>query len=358
MTALIKRAGLLAAIAGVLFGGLPGCATKQASSNNFIVFPQPPDEPRIQYLMSFGTENDLGGGSKFTDFIVGQEKVFKPIWKPYGLTMRDGKIYVCDTQMGNVSVSDMERRKIRYIEPAGLAALRLPINVAVDKDGTVYVTDTMREQVMIYDKQDNFLEALGKKDEMKPCGIALAGDRLYVTDLKNANVRVYNKANRQLLFKFPKDPNDEKTKLFQPTNIAIDPKGRMLVSDTGGFCVKVFDPEGNYVRTIGEIGDHPGQFSLPKGVAVDHEGRMFVVDAAAPVVQMFDSEGRLLMYFGEPKNSGEAGLYLPASIAVDYDNVALFEKYAAPGFKIDYLVLITNQAGPRKVSVFGFLKKP
>jgi DNA-binding beta-propeller fold protein YncE len=334
-----------------------GCATKKPAPKNFIVFPAPPEEPRIQYLMSYGSETELGEGSRFANFVVGEEKVYRPIWKPYGLTIRDGKIFVCDTQAGNVSVADLATRKMRALKPQGLAAMKTPVNVAVDKDGTVYVTDTGREQVLIYDKQGSLLEALGKKDEMKPCGIALAGDRLYVTDLKAHNIRVYNKASRQLLFTFPKDAKDAKASVFQPTNVAVDPNGRVCVADTGGFCVKVYDRDGNFLRSFGDLGVTPGQFTLPKGVGVDREGRIYVVDAAAAVVQLFDAEGRLLMFFGEPKSSGDAGLYLPAAITIDYDNVRFFQKYLAPGYKLEYVILLTNQVGPHKVSAFGFIKK-
>jgi hypothetical protein len=72
---------------------------------------------------------------------------------------------------------------------------------------------------------------------------------------------------------------------------------------------------------------------------------------------MFNAEGKLLMFFGEPKSSGEAGLYLPAGLTIDYENVGLFQKYVAPGYKLEYLILVTNQVGPNKVSVYGFLKK-
>jgi hypothetical protein len=81
------------------------------------------------------------------------------------------------------------------------------------------------------------------------------------------------------------------------------------------------------------------------------------VDAAAPVVQLFDHQGKLLMFFGQPATSGDAGLYLPAGITVDYENADLFQKYAAPGYKFEYVILLTNQVGPQKVSIFGFLKK-
>ena len=71
--------------------------------------------------------------------------------------------------------------------------MRLPINVAVDTDGTRYVTDTTRGQVLIYSASDEYLGAIGKKEEFKPVGVAVAGNRLYVTDLKGHNVRVYCK---------------------------------------------------------------------------------------------------------------------------------------------------------------------
>jgi hypothetical protein len=131
----------------------------------------------------------------------------------------------------------------------------------------------------------------------------------------------------------------------------------MFVSDSGGFTIKAYDAEGNYVRTIGEMGLKPGRFALPKGIAVDREGRIYVIDAATALAQVFDKQGQLLMYFGEPKSSGRGAMYLPAALAIDYQNVDLYQKYAAPGYKIEYLIFVTNQAGPQKVNVYGFLRK-
>ena len=352
---LTNRNCILLGIAAVL-SFAPGCATKKPEPQNYIVFPPPPDEARLQYLMSFGSEGDLGGGTKFGQFLAGEEKIVRPIYKPYGLTIKQGKIYVCDTQAGSVIIADLARRKMRLLKPIGQAAMKMPISVAVDNDGDCYVTDTGRGQVLIYSKDGNLIEAVGKTGEMTPCGIALAGERLYVTDLKSHNVLVYNKANRQLLFSVPRSGTNASARLAGPTNVAIDSQGKIYVSDSRGFEAKVYDAEGNYLRTIGEQGVTPGQFTLPKGIGVDREGRVYVLDAAAPVIQLFDSEGRLLMHFGQPGTSGAGSLYLPAGLTIDYDNVGLFQKYAAPGVKIEYLILVTNQAGPQKVSVYGFIK--
>jgi DNA-binding beta-propeller fold protein YncE len=264
---------------------------------------------------------------------------------------------VCDTQGANISMVDLSRHRIRYLRPSGQAAMQTPINIAVDQDGTRYVTDPKRGQVLIYGSDGSFGGELGKKGEMRPCGIAVAGERLYVTDLSNHCVRVYSKARRELAFSIPRDAKDEKARLRSPTNVAIGEKGQIYVSDTGGFAVQIYDAEGYYLRTLGEMGLEPGRFALPKGVGVDRDGRVYVVDAATAVVQLFDPQGRLLMYFGEPKTSGPAGMYLPAGLAVDYSNVDYFQKYAAPGYKVQYLIFVTNQAGPQKVSIYGFLRK-
>jgi sugar lactone lactonase YvrE len=337
---------------------LTGCATRPPAQKVHIFFPPAPDEPRIQYLTGFGSESDLGGRSWFAEFIVGAEqRIHRPIWKPYGITTSKGRIYICDTQAANVGTVDLARRTLRFLRPAGEAAMSLPLNIAVDSDGTKYVADGKRRQVLIYDSRGQYQTPIGVKDEMRPCGIALAGDKLYVTDTLNHCVRVYRKSDRELLLTVPSDPADEKAKLHAPTNIAVDQQGRMYVTDTGGFAVHVYDVDGKLLRGFGDLGVTPGSFALPKGIGVDREGRVYVVDAATTVVQVFDADSRLLMYFGEPARSGEAALYLPAGLAIDYDNTGYFQKYVAPGWAIEYLILVVNQAGPHKVNVYGYLKK-
>ena len=89
---------------------------------------------------------------------------------------------------------------------------------------------------------------------------------------------------------------------------------------------------------------------------MDLKGRVFVVDAGSQTCQIFDPEGRLLLYFGAPDSGGPDGagtLGLPAAVCVDYENLARFQKYAAPGFILEELILISNQFGPHKISVFG-----
>jgi DNA-binding beta-propeller fold protein YncE len=253
---------------------------------------------------------------------------------------------------------DLTEHRMQALAPRGEGVIKEPINITVDDDGTQYVADSGRNQVLVFDGKALYRGAVGAKDEMKPRDVAIGKDRFYVADAKNHCVHVYAKDTRKELFTIPKgkDADAIPTKLFQPTNLALDSKGQLYVCDTGAFRVQLYDAEGKYVRTFGRNGDSPGEFRMPKGVAVDREGRLFVADAANQNIQIFDREGRLLMWFGEPEAS-DAPLDLPAKVIIDYDHVELFRKYAAPNFRLEYLVIVTNQYGNRKVSVYGFGQK-
>jgi sugar lactone lactonase YvrE len=348
------RGGMLPALLLLTMLSLMGCKTPQKATT-VTFYPPAPDEPRIQFLTSFSSETELGAPSKFNQFVVGGRRIVRPIWKPYGIGSAKGKIFICDTQAKNLGTVDLEKKTLRFLRPSGDQAMLFPVNVAIDESENRYVTDTVRGQVLIYDKAGTLQGTIGEARTMKPCGIALSQDRIFVTDLSNHCVRVYQKATRAELFQVPRDPQDEKSKLRSPTNIALDAQGRMFVSDTGGFTVQVYDAEGQHLRSIGEMGIEPGRFALPKGIGVSPEGIVYVVDAAANVAQMFDSEGRVLMYFGQPNTPGS--LYLPAGLAIDHENMRYFDAYVAPGYKIEHLIYIANQAGEKKICVYGFVKK-
>jgi sugar lactone lactonase YvrE len=340
--------------AAALLAVAAGCATSRKAPPSYTFFPPAPDEPRIQFLDAFSSDLELGRSPSFEDYITGRPSGASPLVKPYGLALKDGKLYVCDTMASTVQVFDLVKRRSRNLTPKAEGRLQTPINITIDSDGTRYVTDTGRDQVLIYSKDDNFIAAIGTTGEMKPTDVAITPDRLYVADVKGHGVRVYSKADHKLLFTIPRDAQDKKGGLYSPTNLAIDKEGRLLVSDLGAFAVQVFDLDGKYIRTIGQQGVAPGLFARPKGIAVDREGRAYVVDAATQVVQLFDREGKLLLYFGQAGSSTEGELYLPAAVKVDYEDVGLFQKKAAPGFKIEYLILVTSQFGGHKVSVYGF----
>lgn len=335
-----------------------GCATSSKNAGpKYVFYPAAPNVPRLQYLTSFDSEKDLRGnsGNNFYTFITGEAPPNTPIMKPYGAAATTNNLYVCDTGAGLILRLDLTARRFFAIAPTGPAALKTPVNLSADDNGWIYIADSLLDQVVIVDDKENFVAALGEKGKTKPRDVVLNKDRIYVADIAQHAVHVYDKATRAPLFDIPRgaEATNMNSKLFQPINLALDSQGRIYVGDFGAYRVQVYDADGNYVRTVGKYGDNYGEFARLKGIAVDHNDLLYAVDAAGQVVEIFDNTGRLLMWFGEPGGS-RFSLDLPAKVVVDYTNVAFFQKYAAPDFSIEYLVIITNQYGPRKVSVFGF----
>jgi sugar lactone lactonase YvrE len=321
-----------------------------------VFYPIAPNPPRIQFLTTIASERDLVREDKdsFAQFIVGEEKKEQPLVQPYGIAMHEGRLYVADTGAGGIAIFDLARQRYSFFAGSGSGRLKRPINIRIDADGTRYVTDTGRDQVLVYDRDGGFLQAFGSQGQFRPVDVAIAGERLYVTDIEHHMVQVLDKHTGKLLFKFGK-AGSGKGELFHPTNIALGPDGDVYVVETSNYRVQRFTSEGQPVRMYGEVGTTPGDFARPKGIAIDRLGNLLVGDTAFQNVQMFDPEGKLLMYFGEPEG-GLEGINLPAGVTIDYENVAVFNRFADPKFHVEYLVLVASQYGPNKVDVFGFGK--
>ena len=341
----------------VILTVLAGCAAPPAEKvpvATAVFYPEAPEPPRIQHLVTFtGERNFQTSRGGFATFVAGEAKGHA-LLQVYGVALAEGRLYAVDTKGAGIAVFDLVNRKFSVFTGSGGGRLKTPINLTIDTDGTKFVTDTGRDKILVFDRDNRYVGAFGEPGQFRPVDTAVMGDKLYVVDIKHHQVQVLDKRTGKALFKFGKAGSGP-GELFHPTNIAIGPNGDVYVAETNNFRVQRFSAEGQSLQVIGQVGDKPGSFARPKGLAIDRQGRIYVGDAAFQNVQVFDSEGGLLMAFGQPKE-GE-GLSLPAGVAIDYDNVALFKQYADPSFDIEYLILVASQIAPNKVDVFGFGRK-
>lgn len=330
-----------------------GSRKKTIDRDNLILFPAPPATARIQYLTSFSNSTDITGQrSSFMRYILGDEPD-KPIEKPYGLALHNGKIYICDTMLPGLEIVDLKNRTFEYFNPGGMGQLKKPLNCAVDSHGNLYVADVLRKQVVVFDSDGRFLQAIGNPDQGKPTDVMVYQDKIWISDLTAHQIKIYAMDDYRLLKTFPEVDKNRPYYLFSPTNLD-GANGRIYVTDTGDSRVKIFTDKGDYVGTVGSFGQRPGQFVRPKGVALDKNGRIYVADAAFENVQIFNDEYQLLMFFGG-KYDGPGYMWLPAGIAIDYDHLDYFREYLYPGFDLKYLIFVTNQYGPDRISVYGFV---
>ena len=354
----MKFRSLVWLCAGFLLFGLTAeptsaVAEEDTGADSPVFYPPPPNLPRMQFLRKYASAHDVSVGKSggFRSFVFGAEEAEEQaVEKPFGLDIYDGSIYVVDSRGDGYVVFDLKKRDWRTVTGQGDGKMPKPINITIDSDGLRYITDTKRNLVLVYDTNDKFVRSYGAG--FRPIDVAVSGQRIYVSDAENNVVHVLDKVSGESLFTFG-GGGSLAGKLLPPTGLAIGPDETIYVVDTTNFRVQQFTLDGEFIRAIGGVGVGVGKFVRPKGVDVDREGRVYVVDAGLQLVQLFDDRSRVLMYFGG-SGDGPGDMYLPTAVTIDYDNVDYFRDYAAPGFELEYIVMVANQFGPNKVAIYGF----
>lgn len=345
---------LLLLLAAVACG--PKKAVVAPPAGGYLYYPSPPDPARYQYLTTISTARDIEKEkSGFYKFVAGKdEKKPLEILKPYGVELFEGILYVADMKAGAVDTLNLNTGRFDYLGLRGAGKLIRPVNLRIDRQQRrLYVADMGRKQVLCYDLDGNLLTTYGTAGQFDPSDVELADDRLLVCDVKGHRIHVLDRTTGEPRGTIGR-PGSKDGELFHPTNICVH-GDRLYVSDTSNFRIAVFRLDGTFIRNYGRIGNRPGNFSRTKGVAVDGAGRLYAVDAAFENVQVFDDQFKLLMFFlhsgSEPDN-----INLPADIAINTDSISCFRKYIAPGFQVEYLLLVSSQFGPNKINVYAFGK--
>ena len=325
---------------------------KMKKSKEVIIFPSPPDTTRIQFLTSITYSTDVTGSrSGFMNLILGEPDSKRQINKPYGINIHKGKIYVCDAGINGLDIIDLEKRTFVQFSPKGKGVLKIPLNCYVDENNQIYVADGERKQIVIFDENLNYLNSFGMPGAFKPTDVFIYDDKIWVPDCNGNKVDVFDRKTLTLSYDLPKIDKGKDGFLYSPTNVFVN-SDKLYVTDMGDYRVKMYTHDGKYLSSIGSYGTAPSQFTRPKGIAVDKESNFYVVDAGFENIQIFNNEGNLLMFFGGPY-TGPGYMWLPAKVIIDYDNLEYFRKYLDPSFEMKYLIFVTNQYGPDKISIYA-----
>ncbi|CTQ86624.1 RING-type E3 ubiquitin transferase [Caenorhabditis elegans] len=86
----------------------------------------------------------------------------------------------------------------------------------------------------------------------------------------------------------------------EPSGVAVNGQGDIVVADTNNHRIQVFDKEGRFKFQFGECGKRDGQLLYPNRVAVNRTTGDFVVTERSPThqIQVYNQYGQFLRKFG------------------------------------------------------------
>jgi len=131
----------------------------------------------------------------------------------------------------------------------------------------------------------------------RPYSIAVdSRGRVIVSDPGIPAVHIFDLARQKYKFIF----RDGKEPFRSPQCVAVDAQDNFYVTDSDAGKIFVFDPDGNFRRVIGSLRGGEGYFKRPTGIAVDSDAqRIYVTDTLRNKVFVLDMQGTVLQAIGK-----------------------------------------------------------
>lgn len=117
-----------------------------------------------------------------------------------------------------------------------------------------------------------------------------------VTVVKNPKEPIYDRIILELEQDLTiRGSGDDEEQMFQTIRtLDIDAEGHLYILDEQAANIKVFDPNGNFLRTIGRKGQGPGELALPISLGITPDQRMLVNEMGQRKLLYFDLEGNFI----------------------------------------------------------------
>ena len=195
----------------------------------------------------------------------------------------NGRVFVSDGKLGKVLVFDANHK----VEAQINEGLVDPLGLAIDTERRLlYVVDTKQDVVLVYDADSlrplRKIGTPGKKHTLTgpgefslPTNVALDKDgNVYVTDSLNFRVEIFD-ADGSFISQFGQHC-DAIGCFERPKGIAVDSDGHIWVVDTNLALVEIFNRDGELLAYVGGPGRSLGRFNDPMGIVIDKNNRVFV----------------------------------------------------------------------------------
>ena len=238
--------------------------------------------------------------------------------------------------------------------PAGRAILNFPTAVTVDRQGNIYIADTMNHRVRRIEAKSGMITSIAGVGQPRfggdggpataaglnePAALAVHGALLYIADQNNNRIRVVGLDSGVIrtvtgtgTASYSGDgiPAVEAS-LAGPSGLALGQDGTLYIADTFNGRIRAVDPVTGVIRTVvGDGGEYRYQgaveapspsLSRPSGIAVNAEGNLYITDSDNHLVRRWDrSTGKLerVAGVGIANYGGDGGVALEASLSYPF----------------------------------------
>lgn len=216
--------------------------------------------------------------------------------RPCGLAAAaDGRIFTADTHYARITVFSPEGRELKRFGAYGdgPGQFHLPTDVAIDKDGFIYVSEYGgNDRIQKFDAQWNYVASFGGVDSgearlQRPQTLLIDVDgTIWVADSCNHRI-VHFTRDGKLLGHFG-SLGAAPGELRFPYGIDRLSDGTLVVAEYGNNRVQRFSPSGKSLGTWGIAGRALGELAYPWAVVVGADDHVFVVDSGNNRIQVLD----------------------------------------------------------------------
>ncbi|WP_445716603.1 T9SS type A sorting domain-containing protein [Flavobacterium sp.] len=233
---------------------------------------------------------------------------------------------------------------------ANIAAFNNPIDLIVDSNGNVFVSDTsnhcVRKITPSGDVSTFAGSGSGDQDGQGvnakfnfPFGIAIDNfDNLYIADAGNNKIRKIDPSgNVSSIAGSTSSGNQDGNGIFarfnSPRDLVVDVNGNIYVADTFNYRIRKISPNGDVTTFAGSLeGSQDGvgtaaKFDKPVSIAIDSNGDLFVIDNTSHRIRKITTSTADVVTFAgnSPGHSNGIGtaaaFYHPNGLAIDNNNM-------------------------------------
>ena len=186
------------------------------------------------------------------------------------------------------------------------------MGLAIDASNEfIYVADYDNKRVQIVSFKGDFIKRFGQDKLMKPWGIAITSEYIYVTDTGLHALFQFNKNNFELLNRTgTKGQTDGQ--FNGPTGLCTDNSGDVYVADTGNNRVCIFSNDFQFKSKLGI-----GQLDIPRDVKLTPDCQVVVLDWSPECVHFYSRDGQLLSSCVSQGEGPEYLVYEPSFLCMD-----------------------------------------